>query len=1423
MTDPITSQTRESSLSSPNITDAVWQFMTSVKALRKRDGSEQNFDARKLSHSIHEALVAAGMKTTLTEKIASQVTSRLTHQFDGHSIPTYADVREIVQVTLIDNNLIHVAKKYLGYRAAATHPHATEVYGHGITVDRFFTKEDAHPFDEIEWETRDAVISGSKGEVVFEQKGVEVPKTWTQTATNIVVSKYFFGTIGKSDREYSVKQLVGRVTKTIANWGRKDGYFSTKEDAQCFEDELLHILLNQMAAFNSPVWFNVGTPRPQQCSACFINSVEDDMRSILNLCVTEGTLFKGGSGTGSNLSRLRSKFEYLNGSNGKASGPISFMKGLDAFAGVIKSGGKTRRAAKMVILDIDHPDIDDFIMCKVEEEKKAWALMDAGYDGSIDGPAYASIFFQNANNSVRVTDEFMKAYEADGEWTTHAVTTGEPVKTWKARELMGKMADAAWLCGDPGIQYDTTINDWHTCKNTDRIYASNPCVTGDTLVATTSGYRRMAELVGQSAEIIAADGEPTFVDRIFPTGYKQIFELRTKSGFTLRLTDDHRVWTKNRGDVMAKDLEKGDVLELKQPRFGQEHLEEVIAELVGLTVGDGCLTSNEQETVFVAGGQEEGDLLELINFGLNLQKQKIATDGRSARWSNVISTQTGLRIGTSSRAIVEPLKKYAVLDKGSLEKKFNDAVFALNQGSQAAILRGLFSADGTVANYGGKSQYVALDSTSLTLLRQVQLLLLGFGIKAKLYENRRAEANTHKILPDGKGGTHEYPVQQMHSLRISRSSRVLFEQQIGFLTGSPKVNALSHLNETVSTYQDVMTDEFVSLISVGVEDVYDLTEPRTNHFVANGLVVHNCAEYMFLNDSACNLASLNLMKFRKEVNGQMVFDVESFKKANEIVITAMEIIVGNSVYPTPAIEQNSFDYRPLGIGYANLGALLMSRGLPYDSNEGRNLASAISSLQSGHCYFQSSKIAQKIGPFAGYKKNEEPCLGVMRMHRDASYEVSPEGVPADLLTESRLAWDNVVEHASKYGLRNAQISVIAPTGTISFLMDCDTTGVEPDIALVKYKWLVGGGMIKIVNNTVPEAITRLGYTETEHKEILTYIEQKDTIEGAPYLKPEHLPVFDCAFKASNGTRTIQYMGHVRMMAAVQPFVSGAISKTVNMPHDATPDDIADVYLQGWKMGLKAIAIYRDGSKRQQALTTSKESDAKKQNEKSSLSPEPVEGVTSVPTTPVAQDSRLRRRRLSDERRAITHKFKVGNHEGYITVGLYDDGTPGEIFVTMAKEGSVISGLMDSFATAISIGLQYGVPLEVLVNKFVHMRFEPSGYTNNPQIRIAKSITDYIFRWLALKFLPRESQLSLGINALEVDLVSEVTVQDVAVLTHPATEVPPQPKLFDAPSSIHTQTFDNQADAPACDTCGSIMVRNAACYKCLNCGATSGCS
>ncbi|HBK34172.1 TPA: vitamin B12-dependent ribonucleotide reductase [Candidatus Uhrbacteria bacterium] len=946
------------------------------------------------------------------------------------------------------------------------------VYGDGLVISRFFTRQGVHPFDEMVWDIRDARITNEKGEAVFEQKGVEVPASWSQSATNIVVSKYFRGKVGESERESSVKQLMTRVANTIAKWGRCDGYFQTKEDADVYEHELLYILTNQMAAFNSPVWFNVGVNSYPQCSACFINAVQDDMRSILNLCVTEGMLFKGGSGAGVNLSILRSKQEYLRGSNGRASGPVSFMRGFDAFAGVIKSGGKTRRAAKMVILNIDHPDIEDFITAKAIEEKKAWALMDAGYDGSIDGNAYSSVFFQNANHSVRVTDEFMRAVEDDREWVTHEVVGGKESLRYRAKDLMKKMCDAAWQCGDPGIQYDTTINTWHTCKGTDRIHASNPC-----------------------------------------------------------------------------------------------------------------------------------------------------------------------------------------------------------------------------------------------------------------------------------------------------------------------------------------------------------------------------SEYMFLNDTACNLASLNLMKLRKEVNGRMEFDVKAFEHVSRIIITAMEIIVGNSSYPTPAIERNSHDYRSLGIGYANLGALLMSHGYAYDSQEGRNLAAAITALLSGYCYHQSTKIAEKRGAFAGYKKNRDSFLQVMRMHRDEACHLQEKGIDPALLKESCLIWNKVVEDGEVHGSRNAQISVLAPTGTIAFLMDCDTTGVEPDIALVKYKWLVGGGMMKIVNRCVKEALQRLGYTEEQQRDITTYIDTNDTIEGAPHLKEEHLSVFDCAFKPVNGKRTIHYMGHLRMMAAVQPFISGAISKTVNLPHDSTPEDIGKVYMEGWKMGIKAIAVYRDGSKRQQALTTTKEKDSKKVNEDRQKEEGIREAekttasvISVVPKVTPSIVDKPRRRRLPDERRSITHKFSVGSHEGYINVGLYDDGTPGEIFITMSKQGSVIRGLMDCFATSVSIGLQYGVPLEVLVNKFVHMRFEPSGYTNNPQIRIAKSIIDYLFRWLAMKFLPRDVQMTVGVHVTEDPTDSNIMAEPVnkpQVVTVAVEESPEaQSTLFaqsEKTTTGLTSTFDNQSDAPACMTCGSIMVRNGSCYKCLNCGATSGCS
>jgi len=896
----------------------------------------------------------------------------------------------------------------------------------GLKFKRFFTKPNVHPFDEIVWERRDAVITNEKGEVVFEQKGVEVPASWSMLATNIVVSKYFHGQVGTPEREYSVKQLIERVARTITNWGIKDGYFAGNEDADVFYNELVYLLVNQYASFNSPVWFNVGVEEKPQASACFINSVQDTMESILELAKTEGMLFKYGSGTGTNFSTLRSSKEKLSG-GGVASGPVSFMRGFDAFAGVIKSGGKTRRAAKMVILNVDHPDIIDFIKSKAEEEKKAHILIKAGYDPgfNVPGGAYDSVQFQNANHSVRVTDEFMKAVLEDGEWHTRYVTTGEICDTYKARDIMRMIAEAAWLCGDPGMQFDTTINSWHTCPNTGRINASNPC-----------------------------------------------------------------------------------------------------------------------------------------------------------------------------------------------------------------------------------------------------------------------------------------------------------------------------------------------------------------------------SEFMFLDDTACNLASLNLMKFRKEDG---TFDVKAFCHAVDIMITAQEIIVDNAGYPTKAIERNSHDYRPLGLGYANLGALLMSLGLPYDSEPARAYAAVITAIMTGEAYKQSALIAKEMGPFRGFELNREPMLGVIRKHMSYIDKIDKNFIPKELYETARRVWGEAYELGQKYGYRNSQVTVIAPTGTIGFMMDCDTTGIEPDIALVKYKKLVGGGFLKIVNNTVPLALKKLGYDEKQIKEIVDYIDKNDTIEGAPHLRPEHLPVFDCAFKPAKGQRFIHYMGHVKMMAAVQPFISGAISKTVNMPNDVTVDDVMQLYIDAWKMGLKAIAIYRDGSKWTQPLSTSVD-------DKKSVSAEEEKKVEFKPV----------RRRLPDERKSITHKFSVAGHEGYITVGMYPDGTPGEIFITMSKEGSTLSGLMDAFATAISLALQYGVPLKVLVDKFSHMRFEPSGFTNNPDIPIAKSIIDYIFRWLGKKFLTPDEQPS---NVDYTDILNGIY----------SSQVEKVGLRSEAIEKYEKQIFESQSDAPPCPSCGTIMQRAGSCYVCPNCGSTSGCS
>lgn len=908
-----------------------------------------------------------------------------------------------------------------------------------LKILRYFTKPNVDPLSEdagILWEKRDAIITDISGRVIFEQKDVLVPKSWSMTATNIVVNKYFRGTINTKNREHSVKQLIERVAGTITDFGDRSGYFLTKEDKDSFKDELSHLLINQKMAFNSPVWFNVGIEEHPQCSACFINSVDDTMESILSLAKTEGLLFKYGSGTGTNFSSIRSKHEGLKG-GGEASGPVSFMRGFDSFAGVIKSGGKTRRAAKMVILNIDHPDIVEFIECKEKEEKKAHALIKEGYDAgfNVPGGAYDSVLFQNANHSVRVNDEFMMAVKNNAIFQTKTITTHAVHEELFAKEVFYKIAHAAYNCGDPGLQFDGVINKYHTCKNSGRINASNPC-----------------------------------------------------------------------------------------------------------------------------------------------------------------------------------------------------------------------------------------------------------------------------------------------------------------------------------------------------------------------------SEYMFLDDTACNLASINLMKF---VDDNQNFDTEAFKACVFITILAQEILVDHASYPTKKIEKNSHEFRPLGLGYANLGAFLMNLGLPYDSDEGRAVAGAITALMAGAAYETSSLIAKTKKPFSEYEKNKDCFLEVIKLHQEGLKQPLFEKIPKrikNVYDAAKKAWDDALLSGKLYGYKNSQVTVLAPTGTIGFMMDCDTTGIEPDIALVKYKKLVGGGLIKIVNQTVPKALDTLGYDQTTKAKILAFIADHDTIEGAPGLKEEDIAVFDCAFKPKNGQRSIKPMAHILMMAAVQPFLSGAISKTVNMPENSTIEDIEKIFMTSYEIGLKAVAIYRDNCKKSQPLSTDK---MKTQKDEAKGPVLPVNNYKALTMEDLIEAARglnaqeelgeklgmAKRRKLNAERRAITHKFSVAGHEGYITVGLFDDDKPGELFCTMAKEGSTISGLMDAFATAISLALQYGVPLKVLVEKFSHMRFEPSGFTKNPNIPLASSVCDYIFRWMGLKFLS-------GQDKPDWLLTKNKTESNLTFL---------------------------QPDAPTCQYCGSIMLRNGSCYRCQNCGSTSGCS
>ncbi len=1244
-------------------------------------------------------------------------------------------------------------------------------------LNRFFTYERKNPFEfdiygnRINWISEEVKVSDDMGKVIFTQPNVKRPDFWSSLAIKVVASKYFWGDQAKGEREDSVEKIIGRVSRYIGRQALLQKYFD-KERSEILKDEIAAICLNQLGVFNSPVWFNAGIweynkeaggvssykwdiekkevvpahksdDRPQ-CSACFILGMEDNMESIMKVQVAEATLFKAGSGTGTNRSTLRSSREKITG-GGRASGPVSFMKGYDAYANIIKSGGKTRRAAKMEILNVDHPDIMDFINAKQKEEKKAWALIEQGYSGGMNGEAYSSIFFQNCNMSVRVTDDFMNAIKNDGEWQTKAVLDGKVVETLKAKDVMKAIAEGTWICGDPGIQCDNIIQDYHTSKNSGRINATNPCVTGDTKVLVSGGrWVRIDSMLNKESEIITNLGmiEKSKIKGSFETGIKPIYKLETKAGYEVKLTGDHKVFTINRGFVRACELTKDDYILLPNQEVSEinEVQDKKFYQMLGVYLGDGSRKGENDRGIQITMHKfDEKEILESFAVYTAENYERITHKNTPAL---VQMTSTSAKYNITNTLLIDKFSQYIDLNLYSHQKCISDKIFGLSLGEQKYVLQGLFTSDGTVANYGEKSQYVALDSTSLQLLKDVQILLLGFGIKSKIYRNRRA-GKSRSFLPDGKGGMKEYDVKEMHSLRISRSSRFKFEKLIGFMPESKKKDKLKILNSSVEVYKDYPIDSIESLKYLGEEKVYDLTELMTHSFVANGITIHNCSEYVFLDDTACNLASINLMKFRTEDGN---FDFEKFKNAVRTFIISMDIIVDGASYPTPEIAERSHVFRTLGLGYANLGALLMSFGLPYDSDEGRAVAAAITSIMCGEAYKTSAELAALVGAFPGYEKNKEPMQRVMNMHRENVKKIDVNKTPSNfkyLVNEAWDCWNDAIELGNKYGYRNAQATVLAPTGTIAFMMDCDTTGIEPDIALVKYKVLSGGGMLKIVNRSVSLALKHLGYSDGQIKDIIDYIDKNDSIESAPWIKDEHLSVFDCAFKPVKGKRSIHYKGHIKMMAVTQPFISGAISKTVNMPEQSTADEIADAYVFAWEQGLKAVAIYRENSKRSQPLNTQK-----------------TEGeMVKKKSGQILEAVRLQeRRKLPQTRKSLTHKFDISGHEGYITVGLYDDGKPGEIFVTMSKVGSTINGLVDAWATSISLNLQYGVPVDVLFNKFRHQKFEPSGFVRNSNageldsrgqsIRTASSIVDYVSQFMLNNF-------GTGAGKIEVEIINPV--------------------------------------------------------------------
>ena len=1598
-----------------------------------------------------------------------------------------------------------------------------------MKITRRFTKQGQDPFASVEYEKRTSRISNPDGSVVFEMNDAEIPKQWSQLATDIMVSKYFrkAGVPQTDDNgqpvrdaqgnvatgpEKSARQVIHRLAGCWRYWGEKHNYFDTAEDAQAFEDELSYMMLHQMCAPNSPQWFNTGLnfaygitgpaqghyycdprsgevlkskdaySRPQP-HACFIQSVSDDLVNeggIMNLWTREARLFKYGSGTGSNFSKLRGENEPLSG-GGKSSGLMSFLKIGDRAAGAIKSGGTTRRAAKMVCLDLDHPDIESFVNWKVREELKVACLAEGikhiakdqqelakklglKLDYDFNGEAYYTVSGQNSNNSVRIPNEFFKAVEEDGDWKLNWRVKQGVAKTIKARDLWEQIAYAAWRCADPGVQYDDTINQWHTCPQSGRINASNPCVTGDTRVLTPGGiWRRIDQMIHLPSRVVTnlRDQEIHVTEGAFPTGTKEVFELVTAGGYSVKVTADHKIWTRTRGWVEAQHLTTSDEIRLTHKTSAVQEIgepqDQKFFQMLGLFLSDAnhdanalhldaCLPSHdvaEQFSRYVTENWSDRASA-ASNYDDDYVNQLMLANGGGGGGND--DDADTITVTLTNRRLISRLKGFVRTDAGRL--RLSEEAFTAGLAAQKHFLRGLFTADGSI-----DGNTLELHSDSPGLLQDVQLILLGFGIQSAISAQHspittngygEGGALARGGLPgrqgglsvspgmrsDGDGRAGEMPaaaldarridaVASRHGLRIDPGSLRSFGKHVGLLPGRKLEQLATAISFSIernggSNGGGGNFDRVKSFTPIGRQQVFDLTEPVTSSFIANGITVHNCSEYMFLDDTACNLASLNVLTFFDAEARR--FDIEAYKHAIRIWTVVLEVSVLMASFPSEEIARLSYHFRTLGLGYANLGAMLMQAGIAYDSEKGRAICAALTAILTGESYATSAEMARELGAFAGYEQNKNDMLRVIRNHRRAAYnaaakeyeslDIRPVGIDhgqfaaADPLASKQLlaaaleCWDRALLLGERHGYRNAQTTVIAPTGTIGLLMDCDTTGVEPDFALVKFKKLAGGGYFKIANQSLRPALVNLGYSPEEVHGIIKYVmgsltlhdapvinwetllhkgfteaeleriesslpgmfelsfafspwtlgkeffERMDipesewqapnfnvlrklgftkrqiddandvicgrgTVEGAPLLKDEHLAVFDCANKCGKtGKRFIAVEGHIRMMAAAQPFISGAISKTINLPHEATVEDIKNSYRLSWELGLKANALYRDGSKLSQPLNIKSDEDLDKHTDeedengvtaaREEIAAEVAIGLaTSAASSPTDEPNiepaphhthiiekiveriveRPLRRRLPDTRHATTHKFDVAGHEGYITVGLYEDGQPGEIFIRMAKEGSTIGGLMDTIATLVSVSLQYGVPVESLVRKFEHVRFEPSGMTRNSEIPFAKSLVDYIFRWLAMEFVPgyraanapKRTKKSTPVmketpapsdsaavapridepkkgnghgpriqpdTAQPFDYGSGLEGQLDSATSHPPagdggptanTDGGVNLRLAIVADPLSQQGANLQADAPACDVCGSITVRSGTCYKCLNCGNSMGCS